>query len=394
MGMDSDNSTVKTPGLTLAALLALLWLAGLYMRLPVLVAPALAPFMSDDLGLSQTAVGALTTLPVFMLAIGALPGSLLIARFGPRNTLVWALLLVAAASAARGLAPVASVLLLISALMGLGVAVMQPSLPALLPRWLEGRHLALGSAFYMNGMLMGEFVGAGLTLPLIMPLAGDSWRLALVLWSLPALVVAALLLLPRRNLNPPQERPAWIPDWRDPMMWRMGLLLGGTASLFFGTNAYMASVLETRGELDRLTPVLFWFNLAQATASLAMLRLATPWVGRRKPVVISCAGGVLAMAGFLLFSGWTAVVFAIAMSFMAAVLLILLVALAPQVAEKGQAGRLAAGTFTIGYTLSFVVPLAGGVLADVTGNPLVALWVIALFAGATLPFALKLRLPD
>ncbi|TVP54838.1 MAG: MFS transporter, partial [Halomonadaceae bacterium] len=307
---------------------------------------------------------------------------------------VLALLLVAVASAARGLAPVTSMLLMASAIMGLGIAVMQPALPALLPRWLEARHLALGSAFYMNGMLMGEFIGAGLTLPLIMPLAGDSWRLALMLWSLPALVIVLLLLLPRRNLDPPLQRPNWIPDWRDPLMWKMGLLLGGTASLFFGTNAYMASVLEMRGELDRLTPVLFWFNLAQAVASLAMLKLASRWVGRRRPVVISCAGGVLAMAAFVLFSGWTGVVFAVIMSFLAAVLLILLVALAPQIAPPGQAGRLAAGTFTIGYTLSFVIPLSGGMVADISGNPLHALLVIGLFAAASLPFALTLKLPD
>lgn len=393
MNQPATSEPIATPRLTLAALLAILWLAGVYMRLPVLVAPALAPFMSADLGLSQTAVGALTTLPVFMLAIGALPGSLLIARFGPRNALLTALLLVAAASAARGLAPMTSMLLLASAVMGLGIAVMQPALPALLPRWLATRHLALGSAFYMNGMLMGEFIGAGLTLPLIMPLAGDNWRIALLLWSLPALVVAVLLVLPKRNLNPPLQRPNWLPDWRDPLMWKMGLLLGGTASLFFGTNAYMASVLEMRGEIEHLTPVLFWFNLAQAVASLAMLKLASRWVGRRRPVIISCAGEVLAMAGFVLFSGWLGVVFAVIMSFLAAILLILLVALAPQMAAPGQAGRLAAGTFTIGYTLSFAVPLSGGVVTDLTGNPLHALILIGVFAAATLPFALKLKLP-
>jgi len=373
--------------------MALLWMAGLYMRLPILVAPPLAPFITSDLGLNQASVGALTTLPVLMLALGALPGSLLISRLGPRNTLFTALLVVAIASAARGLAPATSVLLILSAVMGLGVAVMQPSLPALLPRWLQPRHLALGSAFYMNGMLMGEFVGAGLTLPLIMPLAGDSWRVTLMLWSLPALVVAALLLVPRRNMNRPVTTPEWLPEWRDPLMWKMGFLLGGTASLFFGTNAYMASVLEMRGELDRLTPTLFWFNLAQAVASLAMLKLASRWVGRRRPIIFSCAGGVLMMLGFLCLSGWSAVIFAVAMSFLAAILLILLVALIPQVALRGQAGRLSAGTFTIGYTLSFVVPIAGGVLADVSGNPLHALMLITLFAATTVPFALKLRLP-
>ena len=35
-------------------------------------------------------------------------------------------------------------LMLASAVMGLGVAMMQPALPALLPRWLELHHIAMG----------------------------------------------------------------------------------------------------------------------------------------------------------------------------------------------------------------------------------------------------------
>ncbi|WP_163144620.1 MFS transporter, partial [Arhodomonas sp. KWT] len=170
------------------ALLTLLWLTGLYLRVPILVAPPLAPVIGDDLALSQTVIGALTTLPVLMLAVGALPGALAIARLGARRTLALALVLVAASSAARGLAPPPAVLLAATAILGLGVAAMQPALPALVPLWCPG-FVALGSAVYMNGMLMGEFVGAGLTLPVIMPLTGGSWRLTLLTWSLPALAV-------------------------------------------------------------------------------------------------------------------------------------------------------------------------------------------------------------
>lgn len=61
----------------------LLWLAGVYLRIPVLVAPPLAPFIGDELALTQALTGALTTLPILMLAIGSMPGSLAIARIGP-----------------------------------------------------------------------------------------------------------------------------------------------------------------------------------------------------------------------------------------------------------------------------------------------------------------------
>lgn len=374
--------------------LSLLWLAGLYLRLPILVAPPLAPLIGEELALSQTHIGALTTLPVFMLAVGALLGSLLIMRLGARNALAVALALVAITSAARGATIGVADLMLFSALMGLAIAVMQPALPALLPRWLTPTRIALGSACYMNGMLMGEFIGAGLTLPVIMPLAGDSWRLALLIWSLPGLLVAALLFLPRRQLNaadPPSLQ--WLPSWREPLMWQMGFLLGGTAALFFGTNAYMASILEQRGEIDRLATALFWFNLAQVAASLTMLALAERWVARRGPVIFSLCGAVLAMLLFLLLEGWLAVAFAVLMSFFAGMLLILLVSLPPRLFDSGRAGRLSAGNFTIGYTLAFLVPVFGGAAADFTGNSHAAGWLIVCFAGLTIPLAWQLQIP-
>ena len=169
----------------------MLWLAGVYLRIPVLVAPPLAPFISGELSLSQALTGALTTLPILMLAVGSMPGSLAIARLGPRNTLALAMVIMVIGSAGRGLSPDTVTLMLASAVMGLGVAMMQPSLPALLPRWLEPKHLAIGSAIYMNGMLMGEFVGAGMTLPVLMPVLDNSWQATLLAWSLPALIIAA-----------------------------------------------------------------------------------------------------------------------------------------------------------------------------------------------------------
>lgn len=387
--MRTDRLTLQNIGL-----LVLLWLAGLYMRLPILVAPALAPSIAEELALSQTHIGALTTLPVLMLALGALVGSLLIMRLGPRNALVAALVVVGLMSAGRGLAGGPVLLLTASALMGLAIAVMQPALPALLPRWLSPARIALGSACYMNGMLMGEFVGAGLTLPVIMPLTGGSWRLTLLVWSLPAVLIALLLMVPKTSQHGADNSKEWLPRLRDPLMWKLGLLLAGTASLFFGTNAYMASVLEDRGELSRLDTTLFCFNFAQVAASTLMLWMARHWVGRRGPILWTAGLGVAAMAGFILVEGWVGVAFAVLMSFFAGILLILVVSLPPQLVSSSEAGRLSAGNFTIGYTFAFVIPLIGGVLADTSGHALAAIGFITVFSASTVPLALRLKLPN
>ncbi len=389
---DPLAANTPPPPAKLLPVAVLLWLAGVYLRIPVLVAPPLAPFISDELGLTQALTGALTTLPILMLAIGAMPGSLAISRIGPRNTLALAMLIMVIGSAGRGLVPDTLTLMIASAVMGFGVAMMQPALPALLSRWLKPHHLALGSAIYMNGMLMGEFIGAGITLPILMPLLDDSWRTTLLAWSLPALLVAAALFLPKRDLARPVRRAAWLPDWKNPLTLRIGLLLGLSGSMFFGLNAYMGNLLQQQGHFEKLSEALFWYNIAQVFASLVMLKMARRWVGRRSVIVITAILSILGTAGTVVFAGWAAIISATIMSFFAGILLILLVALPPLLVRPEETGRLSAGTFLVGYTLAFSVPMLGGLLADWTGDIRHAVLVMLGYSLLVLPIAFRLKL--
>src|SRR3974390_3110110 len=60
----------------------LLWLSGACLRLTVLAIPPVIPLLHADLHLSETSIGWLSRLPPMLFAIAAVPGSLLIARFG------------------------------------------------------------------------------------------------------------------------------------------------------------------------------------------------------------------------------------------------------------------------------------------------------------------------
>ncbi|HAS76288.1 MAG TPA: MFS transporter [Marinobacter adhaerens] len=389
---EHQAATTPPPPAKLLPVAVLLWLAGVYLRIPVLVAPPLAPFISDELALTQALTGALTTLPILMLAIGSMPGSLAIARIGPRNTLALAMVIMVIGSAGRGLMPDTLTLMIASAVMGIGVSMMQPSLPALLPRWLEPHPLALGSAIYMNGMLMGEFIGAGITLPVLMPLLDNSWRATLVAWSLPALLVAAALFLPKRDRAKPVRKVAWLPDWHNPLTLRIGLLLGLSGSLFFGLNAYMGNLLQHQGQFDKLPDALFWYNLAQVFASLIMLKMARYWVGRRGVIATLASISLLGAIGAVMLTGWWSIVSATLMSLVAGMLLILLVAIPPLVVSAAETGRLSAGTFLVGYTVAFCVPMLGGVVADWTGDARHALMLMITYGLLVLPLAFTLNL--
>src|SRR5580658_4361731 len=125
-------------------LMGVLWLAGVAMRMTILAVPPVIPLIHDDLRMSETQVGLLIGLPLSMFALAAIPGSLLIARTGPRLAVAAGMVIAALAGAARGAAVDIATLYAAAIATGFGVAVMQPAMPTLVREWLPSR-IALGT---------------------------------------------------------------------------------------------------------------------------------------------------------------------------------------------------------------------------------------------------------
>ncbi len=176
----------------------LLWLAGIGLRVTILAVPPVIPPIRMDFGMSETQVGILTGLPPVLFACTAVLGSLLIARFGALATLVAGLFATAAGSALRGAAPDVMLLYGATIVTGFGVAIMHPSLPPLVRGWLPHR-IGFGTAVFTNGLLVGEIIPVALTIPVVLPQVGESWRASFVVWAIPVALIALViwLLAPR-----------------------------------------------------------------------------------------------------------------------------------------------------------------------------------------------------
>ncbi|WP_073955230.1 CynX/NimT family MFS transporter [Thalassospira sp. TSL5-1] len=362
-------------------MLAVLWLVGWTLRVPILSAPPLATRMANSFDLGAAGIGALTMLPVIAVAFGAVPAAWIIGRFGVRAAIVGGLVVMVVASVARGQVPSTALLWGVSVVMGLGVAVFQTALPAATRIWTP-THTALGSAVYLNGMMLGELSGAGLTLPVVLPLAGGDWRFALVLWAAPILLIALLVLLvrvPKLSVHvggsddaPFLSARSSLPRANDGRVWQYGLLLGSSVVAFFVVNAYMGAILQARGEADALTGVLFAYNVMPLFASFAVV-LVPKWIGFRQPVAVSALIAAIGLAGFIVFEGWVSWLSALAVGFAATIELILLVSLPPVIASGIAVTRLSAGMTLIGFGVAFVLSLLGGLLADRSGSAETAL---------------------
>lgn len=371
--------------------LALLWLIGAQLRLTILAVPPVLPLIHHDLALSEKAVGVLSALPVLLLALAAIPGSLMVARLGARRGCILGLAIVAIAGAARGLGPSAPMLYGMTLAMGIGVALMQPTLPTLVSEWFAAR-AGFATAIYANGLLIGEAVPAAITIPWILPLVGGSWGWSFAFWSVP--VAATALLLATATPHLPRALAAreyrWWPDWRGALP--LGLLLGGTGGLYFSANTFLPDYLHAIGQPALVGPCLTALNAGQLPASAMILAFPRQLTGNRLVFIVSPLIAFVGIAALL--SPVPAVIVAAAglVGFCCGVQLILSLAMPPLLAAADDVHHLSAGMFAIGYFVSFLTPPLGGAIWDATRVPATSFLAGALATALVLVAALTLRI--
>src|SRR5579864_3363866 len=374
--------------------LLMLWLGGIDMRLTMLAVPPLIPLIHHELHLDEKAVGALVSGPVLLLAIAAVPGSLLIAKLGVRGALFTGLGSIAVFGALRGLGPTAPVLFSATFLMGLGVAVTQPAFPSLVREWFP-RRIAIATAAYSNGILIGETLPTVLTTPVgVLPLAHGDWRWALATWSVlvasSAIVIAAAS--PNRSTGPTITA-RWWPNWRQGQAVRIGIVMGMASAAYFGANAFIPDFLDQTGRHNLISPTLALLNGSQLLTA-PVVALWPKLLTGRAGFIGSAAIMATAQLGLVLTPGNGVLVWAFVLGFSTALAFVVVLSLPPRIAPAADVARMSAAIFTLQYATAFVIPLVAGALWDATGRALLA-FVPGIAAAAAMAYgAMSLKIPD
>ena len=375
--------------------LLLLWLGGIDLRLTMLAVPPLIPLIHRELHLDEKSIGALVSLPVLILAVASVPGSLLIAKLGVRRALLIGLGMVGVFSALRGFGPSTPVLYTATFLMGVGVAVSQPAFPSLVREWFP-RRIAIATAVYSNGILVGETLPTALTTPVgVLPLAHGDWRWAIAMWSVIVLISAAGIVLaaPAGRSVVKGVAPRWWPSWRESQAVRIGLVMGMASAVYFGSNAYIPDFLDQSGRHNLISPTLLALNGAQLlTAPTVAIwqRLLTGKIG----FVGSSVLMAVAQVGIVLTPGVGVVLWAFMLGFAAALSFIVVLTLPPRLAAAGDVHRMSAAIFTVQYAVAFVLPLIAGALWDATGLAVLAFAPGVAATAAMAWLVLPLRIPE
>jgi MFS transporter, CP family, cyanate transporter len=374
--------------------LCLLWLAGAATRITIAAVPPVIPRIHDDLHMSETQVGLLIGLPLFTWALAAIPGSLLIARLGARLTLIIGLLVTASAAAGRGAAPDVWLLYLATLLMGSGIAIIQPAIPTLVREWAPQR-IGVATAVSTNGLLLGAAAAPALTIPLVLPLVAQSWRLDLVVWAAPVLATAALaaVLAPRSELPESVDNASvtrWWPDWKDPLIWLLGLTFGCNNALFYGASAFLPDYLTSMGRADLIGAAIGWLAGSQLIASTLLLATAEHLQRRAWPYLVFGLAALAGVVGMAAGSDLWIVAAAALLGFSLAITFVVTLALPPVLSRPGEVHRMSAGMLTVSYSWAVIIPAVCGALWDLTGRPWAAFVPLGVCAAALIVLGLAL----
>jgi MFS transporter, CP family, cyanate transporter len=348
--------------------LALLWLIGVALRLAILAVPPAIPALREEFSLTGTEIGALSGTPIVIFAVASLAGSRLVARIGVIAAATAGLLLTALGSATRSLAFDTISLFAATVGMGMGVAVAQPAMPALVGRWLPKR-LVLGTGVYTNGLLVGEILPVAL--PLLLPVFADNWRATFALWAAPIVAIAVLtfVLAPREGTaTVRQVSERWWPDWPAWDVWRLGLIFGGVGPLYFGTNAFLPGYLSEAGRADLINPALTALNLGQLPASFLLIAFSRRIESRAWPFILASVVGLAGVGAIVVTASALTVVSAAVVGFAAGAAFALGLTLPPLLSKPEEVARVAAAMFTISYASTVMVSLICGALWDVAAT--------------------------
>jgi MFS transporter, CP family, cyanate transporter len=395
-----DNGAHRAVTGRAALCCALLALVAFNLRAVILAVPPVLPLVRTDLHLSYAATGLLTSLPVLVMGGLAWPAGLLAGRFGGRAMVALGLALLAAGSLLRAVWPQAVALYLFTALLSVGIAVAQTSLPVLVRQWFPAR-IGLVTALFTNGLIIGEVIGSGATMPLLQGVLGSgAWRATFVFWSIPATIMLTLWVMlapPAPAIGAQQETAAsphnsapHPPARVNPL--HLGLTVGMASLVFFGMNAWIATYNTAIGKQSVTPSALVALNAAQLPVTLAMIAFAQRLAGRRWPFVVG--GGVitLAIVGWVMTPALLQPLWAGLLGASSAFVFVLGLALPALLARAGEVARLTGAMLALNYGVAFIGPLIGGGLWDQFGLP--ALAFLPILAAGVVLISLGSLLPE
>ena len=344
------------------------------------------PLISREFSLSHAVASLLTTIPILLMGLLALPTPWLARRLGRSWLLLASLVLLFISMAARTFAPNISMLMLTTAGVGAGIAISGTLFAGIIKARFP-RKVAMMMSIYATALSFSSTVSAAATGPIAAFAGENGWRLGTGIWSPLALIAvfAWLTFLVWERRKPAVGMAAAASAARLPLTNRTAWLV----SLFFACDNFLFFAL-----LCWTSPIYMEQGMSAASAHLVLatytvaFTVAIPVLGSlsrtndRRGWLAACAtlagAGTfgLALAPSLMPHVWIAIAaFGMGGGFTLGMTLPL-----DSAQSEDEANTWNAFVMTVGYLFAAAGPLLVGLLRDATGAFSIPAWLLFIVA--------------
>ncbi|GAA3795929.1 CynX/NimT family MFS transporter [Streptomyces chiangmaiensis] len=368
-------------------------LTALNLRPAITSLGALLEEVRDELGMSGSVAGLLTSVPPLCFAVFGVMAPWLARRFGPGAVVCAGMAAISAGLLLRPYVGSTGGFLAASALALMGIAVSNVLMPVIVKRWFPDRVGAM-TGLYSMALALGTAAAAAVTVPLTDALGGR-WQSGLAIWG--ALSAAAVLpwipFVRAAGAGPADGASAAGFDGGEPddglritrsrTAWALAVFFGLQATAAYITMGWMAQIFRDAGVAAGTAGVLLAVTMVMGVPLAFVIPRLASRLPHQGPIVIA-----LGVCGFAGYAGlyWApaggAWAWALLLGVSNCAFPLALTMVGMRARTSAGVAKLSAFAQSTGYLLSIPGPLLVGVLYQSSGG-----WglPLALMAGLMVP---------
>lgn len=360
------------------------------LRAPITSVGSILYCIVEDLDLSSTIAGAITTIPLIVIAILSPCISKISEKTGINQALLLGMITMLVGIILRSFGGILG-LLLGTALIGAGIAFGNVLIPAIIKSFFPDR-IGTMTGVFTTTMSICSGVGAGISVPLAVEL-GWGWRWTFCIWAAATLLAIFTSIIQIKKIpavNDPCEklevkRQPLKRLYKIPLAWWVAVMFGGQSCVFYMMVTWLPTIVTDRGISAMSAGVIATiFQLAAIPANFATPVLAGYFKNQSR-LAVSVAGlGIIGLLGILFAK--SILLLAISTGILALGLggtfSLSLVIFGMRTSDGMQAARLSGFAQSAGYVMAAIGPTLAGAIYDFSGNwslPITLAIVIMIF---------------
>ncbi|ACX65426.1 CynX/NimT family MFS transporter [Paenibacillus sp. Y412MC10] len=220
------------------------------LRTPLTSVGPLVSFIKDDVHISNTLAGLITTVPLLAFALLSPLVPKLGRRYGVERIILIALIFLTVGIVIRSLSGAVN-LFIGTAVLGFAIAICNVLLPSIIKRDFPDKIGSMTGVYSISMNLCGA-IASGISVPLAVN-AGLKWQGALGIWGILSFVSILCWLPQLRNQANQTAKTSQkmvsndVNVWRSPLAWQVTLFMGIQSMVFYVLIAWLPEILKQQG---------------------------------------------------------------------------------------------------------------------------------------------------